>query len=134
MKDSVQLTIATLLSVLFFVCHLAGDIVRGIEKGTLYNLPALPIAVLWLCGALVLAEKRSGYVITLLLSILGVGITAIHLSGKGVGVGSAIARSDGAFFFVFTLFALGVTSLYSIVLAARGLWGLRRARDERRPA
>jgi hypothetical protein len=41
---------------------------------------------------------------------------------KGAGVGGAIAKSSGAFFFIWTLLALGVTTLFSIILSARGLW------------
>jgi hypothetical protein len=41
---------------------------------------------------------------------------------KGAGVGGAIARSSGAFFFIWTLLALGVTALFSIILSACGLW------------
>ncbi|MCA1614479.1 MAG: hypothetical protein LC800_10175 [Acidobacteria bacterium] len=32
----------------------------------------------------------------------------------------------GEFFFVWTLIALGVTTLFSVILSARGLWSLRR--------
>jgi hypothetical protein len=42
---------------------------------------------------------------------------------KGAGVGGAIARSSGAFFFIWTLLALGVTALFSVILSVRGLWG-----------
>ena len=54
MKHSVMLTIASLLSILFFTFHLADDIVRGMEPGTLTNLSAVPTFVVWLYGALVL--------------------------------------------------------------------------------
>ena len=40
--------------------------------------------------------------------------------------GSRIANSSGAFFFVWTLIALGVTALFSVILSVRGLWSLRR--------
>jgi hypothetical protein len=43
---------------------------------------------------------------------------------KGAGVGGAIAASSGGFFFIWTLLALGVTALFSVILAARGLWEL----------
>ena len=46
--------------------HLADDIVRGMEPGTLSNLIALPILVVWLYGTPVLAGKRSGYAIILI--------------------------------------------------------------------
>jgi len=57
------LTIASLLSILFFTFHLADDIVRGIEPGQLSNLAAVATFVFWMYGTLVLAERRSGYII-----------------------------------------------------------------------
>ncbi len=46
------------------------------------------------------------------------------MRGKGVGVTSSIANSSGHFFFVWTLIAIGVTGLFSVILSARGLWSL----------
>ena len=116
-----MLTVASLLSILFMTFHLADDIVRGMEPGTLSDLlGAVPILVVWLYGTLVLAERRSGYVIILLGSLLGLVVPVVHM--KGAGVGGAIAKSSGAFFFIWTLLALGVTALFSVILSARGLW------------
>jgi len=120
MKQNVTLTIASLLSVLFMTLHLAGDIVLGMEPGTLSDLIALPILVVQMYGTLVLAGKRSGYVIILLVSLLEVLVPVIHM--KGAGVGGEIAKSNGGFFFIWTLLALGVTALFSVILSARGLW------------
>ena len=130
MKQSAMLTITSLLSIILLTFHLADDIVRGFERGGLQNLTALPLFVLWLYATLLLSERRSGLIIILLMSLLGTGVPFIHMSGKGVGVGSRIANTSGGFFFVWTLIALGVTALFSVVLSARGLWSLpwRRAR------
>jgi hypothetical protein len=122
LKRNDMLTIASLLSVLFMTLHLAGDIVLGMEPGGLSSLIAVPILVVWLYGTLVLAGRRSGYVIILLASLLGSLVPVIHMKGKGVGVASGIANSSGGFFFVWTLIALGVTALFSVVLSAHGLW------------
>ena len=119
-----MLTITSLLTILFLTFHLADDIVRGFEKGGLSNLTAVPIVVVWLYGTLVLAERRSGYVIILLGSLLGLAVPIIHMKGKGVGIASSIFHSSGAFFFVWTLIAIGVTALFSIVLSVCGLWSL----------
>jgi hypothetical protein len=127
MKRSVLLTIASLLSILFFTFHVADDIVRGFEKGGVWNLTAVPIFVAWMYGTLVLAERRSGYVIVLLGSLLALAAPVLHMTGTGVGVGSSIAKSSGAFFFIWTLIALGVTALFSVILSAHGLWSLARA-------
>jgi hypothetical protein len=120
MKRDVMLTIASLLSILLVTFHVADDIVRGMEPGRLSDLIVVPILVVWLYGTLVLAERRSGYVIILLGSLLGLLVPVIHM--KGAGVGGTIAKSSGAFFFIWTLIALGVTSLFSVILSARGLW------------
>jgi len=120
MKQNITLTIASLLSILFVTLHTADDIVRGMEPGTLFDLVVLPILAVWLYGTLALAGKRSGYIIILLGSLLGLVVPVIHM--KGAGVGGAIAKSSGAFFFIWTLLALGVTALFSIILSACGLW------------
>ena len=125
MKQNLLLPITSLLSVLFVTFHLTDDIVRGFEKGGVANLAVVPILVVWLYGALVLAGRRSGYVIILLGSLLGLLVPVIHMKGKGVGVASGIANSSGGFFFVWTLIALGVTALISVILSVRGLWSLR---------
>lgn len=122
MKQDRLLTIASVLSILFMTFHMTDDIVRGMEPGTLFDLIVLPILVVWLYGTLALAGKRSGYVIILLGSLLGLLVPVIHMKGKGVGVASGIANSSGGFFFVWTLIALGLTALFSVILSAHGLW------------
>jgi hypothetical protein len=117
-----MLTITSLLSILFLTFHVTDDIIRGIEPGTATNLTAVPIFVVWLYGTLVLAERRSGYAIMLLGSLLGLAVPVLHMTGTGVGVGSNIAKSSGVFFYVWTIIALGVTALFSVILSARGLW------------
>jgi hypothetical protein len=122
-----MLTVASLLSILLMTFHLTDDIVRGFEPGGLKNLiGGVLISVVWLYGALVLAGRRSGYIIILLGSLLELAVPVIHMKGKGVGVASGIATSSGGFFFVWTLLALGVTGLFSVILSVRGLWSLRR--------
>jgi hypothetical protein len=130
MKQNVVLTIASLLSILFITLHTADDIVRGMEPGTLFDLILLPILAVWLYGTLVLAGKRSGYVIILLASLLGLLVPVIHM--KGAGVGGAIAKSSGAFFFIWMLLALGVTALFSVMLSVRGLWQSWRTAAQRK--
>jgi len=124
MKPNAMLTTASVLSVLFFSLHLADDIVRGMEPGKLANLTAVPIFVVWLYGALVLAERRSGYIMSLLGGLFSLVAPIVHMRGKGVGVTSSLAHSSGHFFFVWTLIAIGVTGLFSVILSAHGLWRL----------
>ena len=125
MKQSVMLRITSLLSILLVTFHIADDIVRGFEPGGFKNISGILILVLWLYGTLALAEKRSGYVIVLLGSLLGSVMPLADMRGA-VLVGGRIANSSGMLFFVWTLFTLGVTAVFSVILSARGLWSLMR--------
>lgn len=120
MKHGVLLTITSLLSILLFMTHVAHDIVHGFEEGRLWNLSAVLIFTVWLYGTLVLRERRLGYLIILLGSLLSLAAPILHMKGKGVG--GEFARSEGAFFFIWTILALGVTALFSVILSLRGLW------------
>jgi hypothetical protein len=123
MKENVLLTIASLLTILLGTFHLADDVARGMSPGGLLNLVGIVICVILLYATLMLAGRRSGYVIILLASLLFMGIPVIHMRGRGIGFGTI---RSGGFFFVWTLLALGVTALFSVILSVRGLWSLRR--------
>jgi hypothetical protein len=125
MKHNVILTITSLLSILFTMFHLTDDIVYGMSPGRLSNLPVVLVWAVWLYATLVLAERRSGYVIILVMSLLASGLPVIHMIGKA-GISAGISKPGGAFFFVWTLLALGVTAVLSVILSARGLRSLRR--------
>jgi amino acid transporter len=131
-KHNVILTITSLLSILFVTFHLADDIVRGFEPGGFKHIQGVLTLAVWLYGTLVLAERRSGYVIMLLGAILGVLVSLAHMRGAGL-VGGRIANSSGIFFWVWTLLALGVCAVFSVILSARGLWSLRRGRHRLAP-
>lgn len=126
MRENAALTMSSLLSILLSLLHVADDIARGFDKGGVATLAALPIFVVWLYGTVVLAGRRSGYIIILLGSLLGLVVPVIHMKGRGVG--SQIANSDGGLFFAWTLITLGVSALFSVILAVRGLWSMRGAR------
>ena len=132
MKRSTMLTITSLLSILFMTFHLSDDIVRGFEPGGVRNITGVLMMVVWLYGTLVLAERRSGYIIILLGSILGSGVPVVHMIGKGL-VGGRVANSTGMFFWVWTLITLQVTAIFSLILSVRGLWSLpwRRVKSKR---
>ena len=93
--------------------HLTSDTLHakvGTPEAGGSTLVAVPILVVWLYGTLVLAERRSGYVIMLVGSLLGLAMPVIHVMGAGGVFRGEIAKSSGAFLFVWTLHALGVTS------------------------
>jgi len=121
-----MLTITSLLTLLFLTFHHADDVVRGFAPGKFSNLIPIVFMVIWLYGSkLVLDERRSGYILILVLSLLASGVPVVHMQGAGIA-GGRIAHSHAAFFFVWTLIIIGATSLFSVVLAARELWALRR--------
>jgi hypothetical protein len=124
-----MLTISSLLSILFTSFHHADDVVRGMAPGQFSNLVPVFFLLVWLYATLVLAGRRSGYIIILVASLLASGLPVIHMMGRGL-VGGDIANSSGAFFFVWTLIALGVTALFSLILSAHGLWSLRRDKSQ----
>lgn len=124
MENDKLLTVTSLLAIVLVSLHLADDVVRGFEPGGLKNLGGITILVVWLCGALVLRGRRSGYVILILGSLLAAVMPVAHMLGKGLG--GAIAASSGGYFFIWTLFALGVTGMFSLMLSVDGLWRLRR--------
>jgi hypothetical protein len=129
MKDNVTLTITSLLTILLLTLHLASDTVyakAGTREAGGSTLVAVPVLVLLLYGTLVLVERRSGYIIMLVGSLIGLGMPVLHVMGSGGVFRGAIAKSSGAFLFVWTLHALGVTGMFSLILSVRGLGGLRR--------
>jgi hypothetical protein len=130
MKHNVMLTVTSLLSILLCSIHVTDDIVRGMEGGGLANLIGVLILVVWLYGTLVLAERRSGRVIVLLGSLFAAAIPVLHM--RGAGVGGEFAKSSGAFLFIWTLYALGVTGTFSFILSVRGLLSLRSAHPDSR--
>jgi len=80
-----MLTVTSLLSILLLTFHLTDDIVRGFEPGGLNNLiGGVLILVVWLYGTLVLAQRRSGYIILVLGGLLSLSVPILHMKGKGL--------------------------------------------------
>jgi hypothetical protein len=116
-KSNVVLAVTSLLSILLITLHISGDIVLGFAPGGFENLAAMGLLVVYLCGALLWIDGRVGQVIVLLGSMLALVMPVLHMRGAGVGVN----RSAGQFFFIFVLYALGVTGPFGIILSVRAL-------------
>lgn len=114
MKRNAILTVTSLLSLLLFSIHITDDVVRGMDSWGPRSLFGVLILVVWLYGTLVLAERRAGLVIILIGGLLAAAMPVIHMRGS-------YAKTSGAFFFIWTLFALGATGAFSVILAALGL-------------
>ena len=126
MKHSTMLTVASLLTLLFLTLHITDDIVRGISKAESSNTALLVLAV-FLYGTLVLPERRSGHVITLIIGLIAAAMPVMHMRGPHYG---ETATSPGGFFFVWVLWVLGGLGGFTVILSARGLWDLRRKRPQ----
>ena len=97
----------------------------GLSREVLANLVGLVlISVVWLYGTLVLAGRRSGYIIMFFGALFSLVVPIIHMKGKGVGIASRMVNTSGHLFFVWTLLAIGVLGLFSAILAMRELWNL----------
>jgi len=120
MKQTAILTTTSLLSILLLTLHVTDDIVRGISNAEPSNTALFVLAVL-VYGTLVLAERRSGHLIMLLVGLFAALMPVLHMRGAHY---PDIARSPGGFFFVWTLWALGGLGGCTIILAARGLWNM----------
>src|SRR5437764_9239662 len=99
MKQNAILVVTSLLSILLLTLHITDDIVRGISKAESSNT-ALVVLVVLLYGTLVLADRRSGHLIMLLVGLLAAAMPVMHMRGAHYG---EIAKSTGGFFFVCTL-------------------------------
>ena len=123
MKPNAILVVTSLLSLLLLTLHVTDDIVRGISKAESSNIALLVLTIL-LYGTLVLGERRSGHVIMLIVGAFAALMPVLHMRGAHY---PDIARSHGGFFFVWTLWALGGLGGITILLAAQGLWSLRKS-------
>ena len=129
MKNSVLLTISSLLTILLLILHLSTEIALGLESGGLQNITVMVIVVVWLSGTLLLYERRLGYIIVLLGSIIGTGVPIIHMMGAGLA-GGRIGHTRLALFWVISNYVLGVNSAFCVILSVRGLWSLRRSKSQ----
>ena len=129
MKNNLALTITSLLSIVFMTFHLTQDTLHarvGTPEAGGSTLVAVPVLVVWLYGTLMLAERRSGHIIMLVGSLLALLMPVFHVMGAGGIFHGEMAKYSGAFLFFWTLMVLSVTGMFSLVLAVRGLWSLRR--------
>ena len=123
-RNAVSTAVAALAIVLLSL-HLTDDTVYGSDKSATSNVLVVAILAIWLYGTLVLSERRSGYIIKILGSMAGLVVFAVHVTRPGGLPAGALAQASGTFFFVWTLLALAVTSVLSLILSVTALWTLR---------
>ena len=70
MRDNIALTVASLLTILLMTIHLTQDIQNGASPRGMLNVVGIVMLAVWMYGTLMLAGRRSGYIIILLGSLL----------------------------------------------------------------
>lgn len=117
----------SLLSVLLLSFHLAQDALHAkphtFEAGP-GNLTAILALVVLLSGPTLLAERRLGRMIMLLVAFFAMGMPVLHFT-----LGADLNKHSDALFFVWCLIALGVNGLFSVLLWVSEV---RRTENERR--
>jgi len=71
---------------------------------------------------MLLRERPSGQVIMLLGGIIAAGMLPLHMRN---GLRAEFLEKSGALIFIWTLYVLAVTGLFSVILAIRALRGRR---------
>ena len=111
----------SLLAIFFITLHYTDDVirkVRGMDQGGIAVLFAVLIIVVWLYAILMLTERKSGYIIGLIVSLLNSIIPIGHLTGiGGEATLGEIATSSGPFF-VWAVLGLALTVFPSLILSA----------------
>ena len=130
MKHQKTLTITSLIAILLFTIHYAQDIVLGIEPGDVSTYIGVLITVAWLYPVVVLAGRKSGYLINLFFSLAGMLMPVLHMRGAGGLLGGSRSTLEffPAFFWVWNTFAVSVASALVFLLSVHGLLSLRRGR------
>lgn len=128
MKRNDLLAQLSLLSLLLVSMHLPDDYVHGFDRHVVANPYPILIFVVWACGLLLFRERLIGRIILLLGGVVAVAMPIIHLNGH---FPPDFATSDGAFRFVWILYALGTLGSLTVILALRELLSGRQARGGR---
>ena len=115
----------SLLAIFFMTLHYTDDVIRkvdGADQGGFAGLFMMLILVVWLYGVLWLAERRSGYIINLIVSLLMLIVPVGHLTGiGGEATLGQITTSSGPFF-SWAVIGLGVTLISSLIFSAHLLF------------
>ena len=114
MRQNLTLTIFAFLSLVLSLIHITQDTMfdkAGVDKAGTAII--LSIMIVYLYGITELAGKRTGYAIMVLGGLASAYMPFLHNMGP-------IGTAKG-FDFIFVLFAMGTTGIFSAILAAREL-------------
>lgn len=119
MNKTQLLTVTSLLSIVFLMLHIADDISRGFDSTGISNMIPIAVVVALVYGILIYRDRSPGIIAAVLVAVFAVGMPVLHLRSARI---NEIAQSSGGLFFIFTLWALGVTGMLGIVLSIQVIW------------
>ncbi len=131
MEQTAMLTTASLLTTLLMTFHLTGRHPVQYGPAGLANLRAMFIFVALLCGTLLLAGRRAGYIIIFFGSVLGLVIPVIHMKGTRGLICRRDRQLNRIFLFCVDTPRVGITATFSTILSARALLSLPWRRSRR---
>jgi hypothetical protein len=99
------------------------DIVHGFDSASVSAVIAMAVLAFLVYGTLLMRGRILGYVSAVIVAIFAVGMPLIHLRSVRI---NETAQGPGGFFFIWCLWALGITGILGLILSAEGIWGLLR--------
>jgi hypothetical protein len=129
MKRNDLLAQMSLISLVLVSMHIPDDYVHGFDKHVVDNPYGILVLVLWAAGLFLFRERLIGRIVLLLGGLVAMAMPIMHLNGH---YPPDFATSDGAFRFVWNLYAVGTTGSLTVILAVREIF--RRRSSPSRPA
>jgi len=123
-KQNDLLSLTSLVCVLLLALHISQDIVFGLDRAGLNHLVGVAILLIVVCGAVLLRDRISGKVIMLLGGLMALGMLPLHMRN---GLRPEFLAKSGVLLFIWTLYVLGVTGAFTVILAVQALRGRRAA-------
>ena len=120
------LTITSLILILLLTLHIVDDIARGFDSAGMMNLIGIAVAAILVYGTTVLSGRLAGQIAMLIVGFFASGMPVIHFRSARI---NEIAQGEGGFFFIWTLWALGVIGIFCMILAVHLIWERRRGVD-----
>lgn len=126
MNKTQLLTAGSLLSLVLLTIHIVDDIARGWDSAGMLNMIGISVMAVLLYGATVLRERLAGLLMMLFVGFSAAAMPVIHLRSARI---NEIAQASGGYFFIWTLWALGVIGIFVMILAIHSIWERRRGRS-----
>jgi len=115
MRKNLTLTITAMLTLILTSLHFADDVIhdtKGVD--TMGTIILLSIMLVYLYAIVELAGRRAGHVLMILGGLAAAYMPFLHTMGP--------RATRWGFEFIWVMFAMAVTGLFSAILAGRELW------------